>query len=113
MKAKEYANAFKANPTKEFITKVLDEMTKEIVTISRDRHANSEAAIASVIREQDNKWRTFCDLIDMPELKPAFSTFQENLSPGIMKPVWTPAVRARNLKEISRSHSLRRDDDQV
>ena len=63
MKAKEYANKYKENPSDEVLGKIAIDMLVEIKTISELRHAKSGEALISILNEMINKWRAFALLV--------------------------------------------------
>lgn len=57
MKAKEYADLYRANPGHEAMAQIASSYLIEIGTIAEMRHATSDAAMMSIFDEQDQKWR--------------------------------------------------------
>ena len=64
MKAKEYAAQFEANPTLEEICAIGKQFILETGDIVKARNARSNAAVLSVLDEQDRKWRALARILD-------------------------------------------------
>ena len=64
MKAKEYAAQFEANPTLEEVFAIGKQFILETGEIMETRHAKSNAAVFSILDEQDRKWRAFARILD-------------------------------------------------
>jgi len=56
-KAKEYADRYRANPSHQTMAGIASDFYKEVGDIARMRHASSDAAMASIFDEQDQKWK--------------------------------------------------------
>lgn len=68
MKAKEYAQQYNAAQTeeqkKEAIRKIITSFVNEVKELAKVRKAVSNAAIASIVKEQDDKWRAFARQVE-------------------------------------------------
>lgn len=64
MKAKEYAKKFNDNKTIETFTEICSSFICECGELLRVRHATTDAAAIAVFKEQDQKWKAFCNLVD-------------------------------------------------
>ena len=92
MKAKDYANKyiplFAAASTeeqrKEVMTMIFREFTAEIDKLREIRHATSLGALVSIINEQSQKWKVFCNLLPEKELDEiGFRNFWASKIPAI------------------------------
>ena len=63
MKAKEYAEKYKANPTPQCLGRIAVEMLVEVKGIAESRHAKSDDALISILNEVINKWRAFAKIV--------------------------------------------------
>lgn len=59
MKSKEMAEEYKANPTQETLIGLLRKLITETSKIASARHVRTNSGMASILREQDDKWRSF------------------------------------------------------
>jgi len=62
MKAKDYAQRYKTNPTDETLIDIVQEMIMETKTLAEQRKITTESAMIAIIRQQDEKWKAFCRL---------------------------------------------------
>jgi hypothetical protein len=59
MKAKEYAEKYLASPTRETMTQIAIEFDEETSNLVKARNVKSDSAFLSILREMDDKWRSF------------------------------------------------------
>ena len=64
MKAKEYAEKYKVDPTDQTIGKIAIEMLLEVKIIAESRHAQTSESLISILKEQINKWRAFAKIVE-------------------------------------------------
>jgi len=69
VKAKEYAEKYKANPTPQTLVEIAKEMVFEIEEIYKIRHGKSDEALIAVFDEQERKWQAFVQLVDDPNVR--------------------------------------------
>ena len=71
MKAKEYADLYKANPDNyAALSHVFNAMYAEVLEIAKTRHVSTNPGMIAVIKEIDLKWRAFVRLSGDPSIKP-------------------------------------------
>lgn len=63
MRAKEYAERYKANRTAQELADIIAALAEEAVELQRVRQARSEAAQYAILNEQDQKWRAFARIV--------------------------------------------------
>ncbi len=63
MKAKQYVEQYKYNPTVETLQKIAFDMIIETKDIMGKRHAKTDEAMISVIKETILKWKAFVNLV--------------------------------------------------
>ena len=71
MKAREYAEDYKANPSLQKLGEIVSKIFLEIEGIAKIRHVKNDEAILSILTEQDQKWRTFVQLVGDSNINPA------------------------------------------
>ena len=64
MKAKEYAENYKLNPTPENLSEIAFDMIIETKDIFEKRHARTDEAMFAVIKETIMKWEAFVKLVN-------------------------------------------------
>jgi hypothetical protein len=64
MKAKDYAEKYKIDPSVKTLLEIWLSMYKEIGSITRERNASSNDAINTIYDEQCRKWKAFARLTD-------------------------------------------------
>jgi hypothetical protein len=64
MKAKEYAKMFKENPSLETLKKIAQGYLDECKELLISRHAQTDSAAIAIFREQDQKWKALCYLVE-------------------------------------------------
>lgn len=65
MKAKEYAEKFFNSEDKKLtLGQIFCNFVAEISTIAEMRNSYSESSIKAILREQDQKWKSFCRIIN-------------------------------------------------
>jgi hypothetical protein len=69
MKAKEYAKIYLENPTPQSLLKVASDMTIETKDIFEKRHAKTDEAMISIIKEAILKWRAFVRIVGDRSIK--------------------------------------------
>ena len=69
MKAKEYAERYKANPTDKELMRVAFDLLMETKELAEQRHVSTNAGLFGVIDEIANKWRAFVRLVNDPNLR--------------------------------------------
>lgn len=62
MKAKDYAEKYKANPTLQCTGEIAVAMLVEVGEIAKVRHATTNEALIAILNEMINKWRAFAKL---------------------------------------------------
>ena len=62
MKAKEYYERYKKNPTKEEVESILIDMLIEIKEIAEKRRVQRKSALFAVVKEIEDKWKAFVRL---------------------------------------------------
>lgn len=88
MKAKEYAQQYNAAKTeeekKEAIRKIIVGFVAEVKSLAQARKAVSNSALASIVKEQDDKWRAFARLVEDKTVDPdGFKNFNIRRFPYI------------------------------
>lgn len=69
MKAKELAARFREDHTEECIRKIVYDLIIETKELARQRGVKTDSAMKSVIREIDDKWKSFASMFP-GELQP-------------------------------------------
>lgn len=86
MKAREYVEKYKANPTPQTLGEIVKEMVFEIEEIAKMRHARSNEAFISIFEEQDRKWRAFVRMVNDPNIRPdGFMKFCQMYFPEVFE----------------------------
>jgi hypothetical protein len=75
MKAKEYADRYKANPTDLELVRIARDMILEIKTLMEQRHAKYDSALFPIIDEINDKWRAFVRISDQGFLEDGFKNY--------------------------------------
>jgi hypothetical protein len=73
-KAKEYAQQLlDCKDNKELIdkelSKIITQLCSEIVDLSNNRKIEKESALKSIIKEQDQKWKAICNIVEKSNFK--------------------------------------------
>jgi len=68
MKAKDYAQRFKDDPTDETLMEIAHDSFREVKEIGEMRHVQYDIGFLSILDEQDRKWRAFARMC--PEINP-------------------------------------------
>ena len=90
-KAKDYAVEYRANPTEENLRNIVSAFIEEINELRDIRKAGDNAAVLSILDEQDRKWRAFARRID--GVRPdGFAEVVKLVHPGVYA-VWRPEPR--------------------
>lgn len=70
MKAKEYAEFYKENPTPERLKGIIKDFMAQLVPLAEQRHAQTTAAFCAILNELDDKWRAFVRLVGDENIRP-------------------------------------------
>lgn len=91
MKAKEYAERYRNNRTKEELINILDCFVKEFFELNEKRKPKSNDAILALFKETNNKWKAFAKEFEEVPLY-AFVKFVIKFMPEIV-PFWDEAIK--------------------
>lgn len=67
MKAKDYAKQYQQSPGTEGLWKVLKSIIEEIPELIKQRNAKTDAALFSLLDEQERKWKAFINCVGLVE----------------------------------------------
>ena len=83
MRAKEYAEEFRDNPSLETMAEIANAFLRETSELTKGRKCQSREAIFAVLDEQDRKWQSLARLI--PGIKPeGYLIVLEQVMPTIL-----------------------------
>jgi hypothetical protein len=86
MKAKEYAEKYNDAPTNETLAEICNSFVNEIGELIESRHARSNSACIAILKEQDQKWVAFSNLV--PGIRRnGFRLLIEEFFPAMIEPL--------------------------
>lgn len=101
MRAKEYLKMYEDNHcSKEILFNILNMFWAETVEIFKSRRCKTNDACTAVLKEQDDKWRSFASKSNLSDI--GYMRLIEKTNPGLFS-AW---MSADARKEIRRSRML-------